>query len=231
MAKYENKKNIFFKQYNFLSVRNNEFLGDNKISAGFDFFVPTPNIFPEPKDYFAIRDNKILWNEIYNLVYNPYRCIEDFIRLQRINNNSNDLVKDTYDTIIENFSLSSSKGVTTNASIYAFHCIFRFINRRDSNGMIMLPNDSVIDKMISYLFNTYKDYTILASTNKFTNSVHFIISNVVANQELIDRFADYYAKYGKTPYNNTVEFTKNIDIRFIDIQNQLERFLYFKPKI
>jgi len=232
MSEYKKKKKIpKLNQYNFINYRNNEFLGDNKISAGFDFYVPTPKIFPEPKDYFAIRDDNILRNEIYNLVFNPYRCTEDFIRTQRINNKTNNLVQDTYDTILNNFSISASKGVTTNADIYAFHCIYRFINKKDINGMIIRPDDNIINSMIDNIFAIYSNHTILAVTNKFTNSVHFLISNTVSNQDLIDYFKEYYDIHNKFPSTETVLFTKNIDIKFTDTQNYTEKYLYFTPKM
>lgn len=217
--------------YHYLEDRNCEFINDYKISAGMDFYVPTPDIFPNPKDYFAIREENILTKDVINLINNPFRCNEDFVRVQRVNINSNDLAKDIIDTIVGNYQLCSNLYITQ-SSILAFRCVYRFINKIDNNGSIITPNDDVINGLIDFVFNRYANHIIVASTNKFTNTVHFLISNIISDEETINKYIEYWDMYHKTPKNKyNLLFTRNIADRFQSLQNDTERFLYFKPKI
>lgn len=233
MAKYKkNKTNNYRSQddgYHYIEDRNCEFInGSYRLSAGFDFYVPFDNIFPNPKDYFAIRDEWILVREINNIINNPYMCTEDIIRVLNVKNKHNNLCEDIRDTMIGN--KQSHDGRQSIADITAFRFVYRFINKYDSNGILIRPDDIILNKLIDYIFKAYKNHIIVASTNKFTNTVHFLISNLIGNQELLEEYDNYYHKYGKNNKTNIL-LTSNIYTKLQNIQNNTERFLYFKPKM
>lgn len=211
--------------YDYLKIKAFELDNRTYISPGFEFYYPYKGIYPHVNDYFAIsqlddsKKNDKLYSEIYALLNNPLKVENDFTVIQGFNSKMSDLIDNAYKAIFSNYQIHTAR--FSNSSIVAFRFVYRFINKYDNEGIMIYKSKEELLKVISFICKYFENNIVIAQTNIFTNSIHFIISNLANDKDLMNNYYyRYYLKNRKYTGKNVL-VDKNLEAKMNYINTKL----------
>lgn len=201
----------------------------NEIRYGLQPYAPIPKkarYSDNTKLYFAIEDEKILLESLINLMNNIPFIPHDRIVFKNINpiitgydcyNNPiyDNIIMDVKNAIMNTDSLT--RGYLNN-TIIAF--CFEYVLPQAAYDI------SIYDNSINDIMNSigFKDRIMLIRTDIINNRILFIVSNIIEDSQVIDKYIDNYNAFNshKRKYKGSdILFSKRADTMYNILDNKL----------